>query len=108
MNLIENIPNINFAMLKVENKKQIVFGRTDTLDIKPLEIELEPKAPEPSLDFLIKRNRNEDLGGFYCDFCDSLLWSMPQLREHNQLNHLASKIFRHNYPSLVINISVLV
>ena len=97
LNLIETIPNINFTLLKVENYKQVVLGRTDKLAIKPLEIELEPKAPKFSLDLLIKKNKKEDVGGVYCDFCDSLLWSIPQLREHIKLNHVASKIFRHNY-----------
>ena len=97
LNMIENMPNISFAMLKVENKKQVVLGTTDSVARKPLEIELEPQAPEPSIDYLGKRNRHEDLGGYYCDFCDTLLWSMPQLREHIQLNHFESKVFRHNY-----------
>ena len=99
LNMIETIPNINFTMLKVENHMQVVLGRTDTLPRKPLEIELEPQGPKFNLDLLIKKNKREDVGGFYCDFCDSLLWSVPQLREHIKLNHVGSQIFRHNYQS---------
>ena len=43
-----------------------------------------------------------DDGGFWCKYCNTLLWSYEELKCHIKIRHInaASKIFRHHYQNI--------
>ena len=96
--IVQKIPNFNFFFLSPEMKSR-EKGRTDDIPTKPLVIELEPKAPKLTIRMLQKLRDGQwsDIGAFNCKPCGTTYWSLPQLREHIQIQHVVSKIFRHNF-----------
>ena len=96
--IVQKIPHFNFFFLSPEMNKHGI-GSNDEIPIKPLVVELEPQAPKTTLKILKKFRDGKwaDVGAFRCTPCGAIYWSMPQLREHTQLNHLVSKTFRHNF-----------
>ena len=65
--------------------------------MKPLVVELTSKDPEPTLDYLRQLTEGEVVGAFMCQKCELPYWSIAQLKEHIELNHMVSKIFSHHY-----------
>ena len=96
--IVQIIPNFNFFYLSPDMKTHGI-GRTDSISTKPLVVELEPKAPKYTVKILqkLRDGQGADVGAFECTPCGATYWSMPQLKEHTQLNHLVSKTFRHNF-----------
>ena len=96
------MPMFNFFFLTNERPK-FPYGQTDPIQIKPLIVELEPKnPPENSIQELMMIKRNEST---WCLTCNALFWSIGQLKEHIQLNHLVSKLFRHTYENISKQVS---
>ena len=101
--LITLFPVFNYFFLNTERPK-FPYGLTDPIKIKPLVVELEPKNPaENSIKHLMMLKRKEDT---WCFRCDARFWSVGQLREHIQLNHLISKVFRHTYENISKLVSI--
>ena len=78
-------------------KKEIVCGTYEEHEVKPLVVELTPKDPEPTLEYLRQLTEGEVVGAFMCKKCELPYWSIAQLKEHIKLNHMVSKILSHHY-----------
>ena len=95
-------PVFNFFFLNNEKKKKPCGSYYDDFSIKPIIVNLEPKAPKSWLDFLpasviIERHAMYAVQGMHCIECDIFYWSRPQLIEHIERNHMISRVFKHHF-----------
>ena len=100
--IVKIFPAFNFFFLNnVKKQKPSGFYYGDC-PIKPIIVNVEPEAPKRYLDYLPASIIMEQHGvygkqGVHCIDCDIMYWSIPQLREHIERNHLISKVFEHHY-----------
>ena len=86
-------PVFNFIFLPKERDSEIHLRRWKSFSYKELKVEILPK--EDPKEYFQKVIFKEDLGGVRCPVCNLRILSMPQIREHIELNHQASKLFLH-------------
>ena len=100
--IVEICPAFNFFFLNKKKEKKPSGTYYGDIEIKPIDINLEPEAPKRYLEYLsasviMERHGIYGEQGVQCIECDVMYWSMAQLREHIEKNHLISKIFEHHY-----------
>ena len=98
-------PAFNFFFLN-NDKKERPSGSYCQRSIKTIIVNIEPKAPKSWLNYLpasviIKQHAIYGKQGMQCIECDILYWSMAQLREHIERNHMISRVFEHHYVNTV-------
>ena len=98
--LVKNIPNFNFVFLNKPYNANPIGGSTDYIPHKPLVTNPKPKTPRDRLGLPLDRKKLKDMGGVECIYCGRFQWSIAQHKEHISLNHIVSKIFRHNHKSV--------